>query len=406
MKDKRDDTIGVNKHDRNSGGDGMEGKWYQSKLVSKRIGTCEPSGNKRLKEDNDMSKKIKEQIWVGAIVAFMSAILLFGVVRAQASTASVDWDKGVISAMAMTDPLAQRGTTMGQRIVLARTAALGMAESYLLGAIEGIEIDRSTTIKEAIVDGDLIEKRIQGNIRKAMVVEEGINELDLYEVRVAVRLVDVAKAVSDEAGSETGSAFGLLDKARETPAFRRSHALNREYLGVEKEETTASTSGESASLRDLVSEKLARAGRDEDVRPDFGPSAGIVPPAVVDSVDDRGSFFTAEPARPVASGNGYTSLVIDGRKVEGLVRDRAPIIYSDDGQTIFKGWEIPYYADLDKAVGAGGKSLVIEPVGVKGENGMSPHVVVTAKDAGRVMSANKNQHFLEDGRVMIVIEDK
>lgn len=302
----------------------------------------------------------------------LAAFLLTGARSAKAVVSTtVDWGEGVIITVAMSDPLAQNGRTVGQKIVLARVSAMAMAESYLLGVIQGINIDRNTTIKDAIVAGDLIEKRIEGKIKGAILMEEGINELDLYEVKMAVKLADVARVVSEADKGTDRASSALTHGEPRIPSFHRGHTLNRKYLGMPADEKPVT---ESSSY----------------FRREPEPT------------------YPAEEKRTSSEQPGHSSLVVDGREIDGLIRDRAPIIYSDDGQVLFKGWEIPYYSDVDDAVQdgrTGSTPLMVNATGLKTNSdcSSSPHVTVTREDAEKIKDANNERQFLEDGNVLFVI---
>ena len=350
------------------------------------------------------------------------------------SSASVDWDKGVISAIAMTDPMAQHGRTVGQKVVLARVAALGMAESYLLGAVKGVKINRATTIKEAILTGDVIEKKIEGTIKGAMVIEEGINELDLYEVTVAVRIEEVAETVMTGLAKTTGSAFGLLDKSGTTPVFRRNHRTNREHLGVSED------AGEEMTLKKYIEGKLNKARISSPVETSYVPArftsksasssdtgfsvTNYAPVAASSSLKpitnyisetaDKASDGDVPSSRPVlpeitldlGNESGYTSLIIDGRELKKLTRSTSPAVYSEDGSLIYQGANISYYSGLLEALRsseAGSKPYVIDVFGEKNSGDTKKSkLIISSTDAHNLQMANNEGRFLDSGRVMIL----
>lgn len=336
---------------------------------------------------------------VGMVVLVVVASLVLGGTAWAKTDTAVDWDEGVISSVAMSDPMAQNGTTMGQKIVLARTSAIAMAEADLLGVVKGINLDRATTIKEAIVAGDIIERKVEGEIRRAMTIEEGINELDLYEVRLAVRINEVADAVTS-AFSDTGADAGLLDKAEEIPDFHRVHELNCSFLGL-----TESDSLETG--REPEPSKSAADPRSYETGKKISGSFNLGSPSNYSAPESEGIVNVLETGWDHSDEAGYSSLVLNGREIDGLLRDRSPAVYSEDGQVVFRGWEIPYFRKLTSAVqaeNAGTRPLVIQAAGFK-DGETSPHLVVSNDDARKIMAANKQRHFLEDGNVMIVIGD-
>ena len=80
-----------------------------------------------------------------------------------------------------------------------------------------------------------------------------------------------------------------------------------------------------------------------------------------------------------------------------------------NGKTVLKGYEIPYCRSVDEAVktfGDGLKPIIVKAVGVFGGVTSSPHVIVSDKDAGMILAANKKAKFIEGGMVVIVLGDK
>jgi len=392
--------------------------------------------------ERKMGKKVEVMIntlWAGkrgrtfgkvAVLAVLAAAVLTGSVLA-VGPASVDWESGLITSIAMADPMAQRGRTVGQKVIMARTAALSMAEAYLLGAVKGIKIDRDTTIDEAIVKGDLIKKKVQGVIRRAMVVEEGVNELDLYEVQVALRLDDLAEAIMPEETAVTDSGVPVPPSPVEKlPSFYRSHKVNKRHLGLPAEE----------SIGEIPAGDLAEEDDDTPVggtgEYDGGDDWWTGTGAAVESAGsgladaslsgaaalgaasrdhsggpagDKGAAAAHMPVDGVPAAHASAVLIIDCRGLDGVIRDRAPVIYSVSGKTVLKGYEIPYCRSVEEAVktfGSGLKPIVVKAVGVFGDSTSSPHVIVSDKDAGMILAANKKAKFIEGGMVVIVLGDK
>jgi len=225
-------------------------------------------------------------------------------------------------------------------------------------------------------------------------------------VRMAIRIDEVADACSAGTARETDGRredAEVSAPAPRLPEFHRVHEMNRSYLGISDTGGTTFEPAVGTVTGQASSAANASTNFDGDSFSEGAPAddkigddpAGIVEPAEEEEGDSR-------------LPDGSTSLVIDGGDVDGLIRDRAPVVYSEDGQVVFKGWEIPYHSRLMDAVSAVGKDslpLVVEPIGVKSANsGSSPHVVVSTGDARRIVESNRENGFLEKGDVSIVIK--
>lgn len=399
-------------------------------IATEKLAERKPGKKVAEMKNSVLSVRFAVKLGSVGIMVMVAVLALAGIVQA-AGPALVDWEGGLITSIAMADPMAQRGSTVGQKVIMARTAALSMAEAYLLGAVKGIKIDRDTTIDEAIVRGDLIKKKVQGVIRRAMVVEEGVNELDLYEVQVALRLDDLVEAILPEDAAVTdGGVPAPAAPVEKLPPFYRSHKLNKRYLGLPAEEPTgeipaagtgdageadtgetgAGSSGDGwwddtgYTAGESAGSGLADAGLPGSVRPGAASSVFSGGPAA-----GEGTATAHMPVDGVRTADARAVLIIDCRGLDGVIRDRAPVIYSISGKTVLKGYEIPYCRSVDEAVktfGDGLKPIIVKAVGVFGGVTSSPHVIVSDKDAGMILAANKKAKFIEGGMVVIVLGDK
>ena len=367
---------------------------YLSRALNSKGSKSREGSEQYMRKNINMVKVV---IMVMVLTVALVVMVLGSISRATAST-PVDWNCDVINTVALADPQAQHGSTLGHKIVLARTAAIGLAQGQLLGILEGIRIDRVTTIKEAILTSDLIEKKVEGLIKGAMIIEEGVNELDLYEVRLAVKLHDVARALEVEAPEKAMDETGLsavLDE--DVPEFHREHDLNQTHLGLDGEDVSSMT------LQDylLKAKTNSRYARSKKVSSEDKQSKTSM---VASTFEAQHEVIEAAPQT-----SQYTSLIVDGRMFGELTRDRAPVIYSEDGKVLYRGWDVQYHDKLSNAIrmpAAGQKPFVVDAVGLKtvGDDNSSPHVVISRKAARTLQQANKAQGFLDEGRVMILIK--
>lgn len=356
-------------------------------------------------------------------MVFMVALVgLCGVARAEVDTV-LDWDEGIVATIAMTDPEAQNGRTSGQRLVLARTAAQAMAEADLLGAIMGMKINRRTTVRQAILSGDLIEKKVEGFIKGAMVIEEGINELNLYEVSMAVRIEDVLEVVMAESAKITGDAYGLVGTPTAEPRFKRTHKLNKRYLGLPDDEPSVTRKPARGSTyrkppRSVPESKSSADSDDmtlrEYMRTKLKDKIRSVPGTETVEKAKTGSAVASTPATPerialtVTSDTGYSSLVIDGRLQNNLIKGRRVVIYSKDGKVLYTGDKIHYFNRLLDALRsdvAGTKPLVVDAVDTKrNRSGRVTYPVVSNGDGRRIRRADNESSILKNHRIIILVK--
>jgi len=370
-----------------------------------------------------MQKMFGKGFGVCCMVFVVALVALCGVARAEVDTV-LDWDEGIVATIAMTDPEAQNGRTSGQRLVLARTAAQAMAEADLLGAIMGMKINRRTTVRQAILSGDLIEKKVEGFIKGAMVIEEGINELNLYEVSMAVRIEDVLEVVMAESAKSTGDAYGLVGTPTATPRFKRTHKLNKRYLGLPDDEpavTARRPAPRSTYRKPAASVPESKSSTDSDdmtlreyMRTRLKDKIRTIPGKETAEKSGTGSGETGKSTEPerialtVTSDTGYTSLVIDGRLQNNLIKGRRVVIYTKDGKVLYKGDKIHYFNRLLDALRsdvAGSKPLVVDAVNTKrNRSGRVTYPVVSKSDGHRIRRADDESSILKNPRIIILVK--
>jgi len=119
---------------------------------------------------------------------------------------------------------------------------------------------------------------------------------------------------------------------------------------------------------------------------------------------------------PITQPDGYTSLIIDAQGL-GLSRCMSPKILRPDGSEVWGTvksdhdfvceYGIAAYArsrsDAYTSVRAGGKPLVIRALRV-GDSADDGDVVISSSDAAAIIEADRVTHFLEDYRVIIVLD--
>lgn len=283
-------------------------------------------------------------------------------------TGGVDWRDAVITGVGIADPAAEpMGRTDGQRLALARTTADRVASVILLETIVGIEMERISEQEALVTTKDVIRSMVRGTLKNAVIVNEGINELGLYEVTKAIRISDlpakVRSGLEKEVDDVRRHTSGIRDKLKGM-RYRHVYKYNLAYLGLEADTTT-----------------------------ETGTSRG-------EASDKRSGARTA----PDPLG---TWLIIDARDVEGFLRSRGPVVYSEEGKEVYRGWEPLYYSDLLTAIKDTGATshISVEARGMKetGEE-TSSNLVIGSKDAVFLTEKNREKHFFDRNRVIILVK--
>ena len=93
-----------------------------------------------------------------------------------------DWNKGAASDITAVGlaPADSRG------VAIAREAAIMSAQRSLIGIVKGLSIDSETTMRDLIIESDVVNRKITGILRGATIVEEQALEDGGYYVKMRV----------------------------------------------------------------------------------------------------------------------------------------------------------------------------------------------------------------------------
>lgn len=225
-----------------------------------------------------------------------------------------------------------------------REAAVMAAQRNLVGMIKGLSIDSETTMRDLIIESDVVNRKITGVLKGAEVIDEGKNSDGSYYVGMRVSIYGVGDSLASVVIPEIA------------PEFPKPF------------ETVTQTALPSADVETLKS--LTYTG----------------------VVVDASNLGLQETFSPVI----YDT---NGRAVYGLNN-------LDRDMVISKGM-VDYYDVLQEAtVGGrtGSNPLVVKAVSVRGGgNSVNPvNVIVSVEDGDRILLANENSHMLEDCAVSFV----
>lgn len=142
-------------------------------------------------------------------------VLLSGVVSAEVEDSlfdsqkksKTDWEKSVVRAKGY-GVAADHIKNKAQAKILAREAAITMAQRRLLEVIKGVNINSTQTVKNAQIQSDVIKKRVAGLIKGAKIIEEKQPAEGTYMVVLEVKFYGqdgIMKAILPKLKDQTGS---------------------------------------------------------------------------------------------------------------------------------------------------------------------------------------------------------
>ena len=266
----------------------------------------------------------------------------------QYDNGSLNWGEGLVTATGVgTAP--PDAVSRSQARAMALRAATVVARRNLLEIIKGVQIDATTTVRNYMVEDDAVASKVQGFLQNSQVLDVAHMSDGSIEVTVGIQLRgDVAETIIPP------TSFSRVPVA----------------------------SVESAP-----------------------PSTVIVDPETL----------AVPPARDVAPGNTYTGLLVDAKGLD--VRPAmSPRIFDQDGNEVYGSASVArefaiqqgmagYAKDIYKATlndRIASKPIVVKAIEVTGK--AKTDLVISNEDAARVRRAPGSGTFLEQCRVMIVLD--
>lgn len=106
----------------------------------------------------------------------------------------VDWDSGYATAEGTGLPPAGMSGTRGK--VLARRAALVDAQRQLAEIVDGIQLDAETTVRDLVVESDVVHTKVEAIVKGARVISEEYTEDGACLLKMAVPLYGVSSVAA------------------------------------------------------------------------------------------------------------------------------------------------------------------------------------------------------------------
>ena len=249
----------------------------------------------------------------------------------------INWNEGYMVAYGV-------GRVDKRGLAMVREAAVMAAQRNLVGMIKGLSIDSETTMRDLIIESDVVNRKITGVLKGAEVIDEGKNSDGSYYVGMRVSIY----------GADDSLAAAIIPEI--APEFPKP---------FETVQQTALPSADVENFRRLTYTGL---------------------------VVDASNLGLSETFSPVI----YD---INGRAVYGL--------RNLDRDMVISNGMVDYYDLLQEAtVGerTGANPLVVKALEVRGGKNSVNHVnvIVSVEDADRILLANENSHMLENCAVSFV----
>ncbi len=269
------------------------------------------------------------------------------------------------------------GVADDQASVLAREAAIAVAERNLLKAIQGVQITSELTVENLVLQSDVIKEKVEGILHGAVVIHERAIENGGYEVVVALSMYGGQQSLS--------SAIGLPDQ-------------------LKAEIPPAPAPIPAPPSNPPVSQPAPAAPAVVSPAPQPAPAASasaVVAPA-------------PQPAPLVVSGD-YTGLLIDCRGLK-LAPAMCPVIRDEGGNVLYpckdistetlndQGVALYYHSDSEVKNSArlGNHPLIIKAIRVEGAFKYNP--VVSSADAVRILAEDARTKFLDSLAVAFLVD--
>lgn len=227
-------------------------------------------------------------------------------------------------------------------LALAREAAIMAAQRNLVSIVQGMSINSETTMRDLIIDSDVVNRKLAGTLRGAQIIEEDSTADGDYYVKMRVLLYGVgsiAAVVVPEIAPRVPKPFAKVGDSLSQDEIQ--DIQNVAYTGIVID---TSALGIEATFSPVI--------YDTDGRAVYG----------IENLDDE------------------------------MVIDNGMVSYSD-------------YTNDEIAVSrAGNNPLIVKAVDIRGGDNSTNKVnaVVSVADADKILSVNKNTHVLENCAVVFV----
>ena len=295
----------------------------------------------------------------------------------------VDWTRGEIQAKGLGVPPA--GVMGAKARLMAREAAIVIAERNLVKIVHGIHVYSETTVRNLVLEEDVIRENVEGFIKGAIILSEKEFPDGSCEIVIGLNMY----------GSEKS-----LARSIDLPTQVERVIPEPEIV----EETTVSKESPTELGAEPVGEPVEEPIPEEQPEEETATETG-------EAEQPEEETVTAEPMAPVQpiENEGYTGLILDCRGLP-LYRCMCPKILDENGRDLWATVTLPedliiekglvaYYLSLEDAINVnrvGDNPLVVNAIDVVGPNIFKTSAVISDADAARIVAENARSLFLEN----------
>lgn len=239
----------------------------------------------------------------------------------------VNWEKGAaadIEVWGVGLPPVNMPASRGQ--ALARRAAIVDGYRQLAEAVDSVQIDSETTMKDLAIESDVVKASVKALVRGARVIDEHLNADGSYSVKMSLPMFGSTKSVASVAIPQAKPTAFISDIPKVSEAFVPTKDEKVEAVGYTGIIVDASGLGLEGTFSPVVFDTNGRAiyGMLEIDR-DFAISQGMV------------EYSGDLQAASVNSRAGANPLVVKATSVRGggnSVNHVNPVISVEDGDKI------------------------------------------------------------------------
>lgn len=290
-------------------------------------------------------------------VGFLSLMLAAGTLAF--AQGGIDWQKGYVEVVGTGVPPANASKTQGR--LLARRAAMLDGYRQLGEIVFGVNVDSETTVKNFVVESDVIRTKVDATIKGTQIVAEKEQPDGSYEVTMRMPVA-----------GEGGLTAVLLPEAKKKEEER--------YKAQEKPLPPPLPPAPKPP-----EEKIKETPPPPTLSP--GKAAGDKTGLIIDA-RNLGAAPAMSPKIIAESGDVVYGIINLGPELADLVNEKGIVGYARDMEAAKQSWR------------SGAKPLVIKGKTVSGP--LAADVTVSDADAALIKAENDATGFLQHFRVTIV----
>ncbi len=301
---------------------------------------------------------------------------------------SINWSKGIVTAIGSGVPPSGAGN-MAQARLLAERAAVSDARRNLLEIVGEVRVDAVSTVGTLMAKKDIVVTKVNGIVKGSIVTERRYLDDGSVEVTVEMPI--------------TGAFLNVMfSEVKSVPSVTMTLPVSKPKMkDLPKIEVKAPTP--PAEKKDVP----------EPAKPVVPPAPPEPPVPAVPSEPVIEARLTAEPEKLDLTKVNYSGLIIDAREIDvkpalmpKVLDERGSVIYSSANmqkEDAVKTGVVGYAKEVDAAKKhprVTETPIVIAALKGSGEN--RSDVVISDRDSGIITTTEPALGYLKKGRVMIV----